>query len=292
MYGRVVQVDGVLMPPDGPDCWPPSDNRWQWVVFSNLDGMTLRGAGTIEGNSEDWWDLPCKPRRVRPELFWLHSSQPDIMSHLHELHAQTLYAGPERLDAARTVRQPHGTWHCLPPCSAASSPSSIMLLNAAGRGLAYWPVCMPVRVQLLRFFMSWNLVVEGLRVENSPEFHFRFDGCSDVRVDGLYISSPANSPNTDGIHVENTERVGIYNSRISNGNDCISIGTGSYDVDIQNINVTDVSYANVRGSYDARSAPIHFACSDTVPCTNITMSDVELLPFSGELVDYPFCWSA
>ena len=167
-----------------------------------------------------------------------------------------------------------------------------MLLNAAGRGLAYWPVYMPVRVQLLRFFMSWNLVVEGLRVENSPEFHFRFDGCSDVHVDGLYISSPANSPNTDGIHVENTERVGIYNSRISNGNDCISIGTGSYDVDIQNINVTDVSYANVRGSYDARSAPIHFACSDTVPCTNITMSDVELLPFSGELVDYPFCWSA
>ncbi|KAG2619533.1 hypothetical protein PVAP13_3NG085900 [Panicum virgatum] len=314
--GLVFQVDGVLMPPDGPDCWPPSDNRRQWVVFSNIDGMTLRGAGTIEGNGEDWWNLPCKPHRQGPN--------------------------------GSTLRG---------PCD---SPTQ-------------------VRVQLLRFFMSRNLVVEGLRVENSPEFHFRFDGCSDVRVDGLYISSPANSPNTDGIHVENTERVGIYNSRISNGDDCISIGTGSYDVDIQNItcgpghgisigslgvhnsqacvanvtvrnavirnsdnglriktwqggmgavsgiafdtvamenvrnciivdqyycldkrcmnqstavHVTDVSYANVRGSYDARSAPIHFACSDTVPCTNITMSEVELLPFSGELVDDPFCWSA
>ena len=65
MSGRVVQVDGVLMPPDGPDCWPPSDNRRQWVVFSNIDGMTLRGAGSIEGNGEDWWNLPCKPHRVR-----------------------------------------------------------------------------------------------------------------------------------------------------------------------------------------------------------------------------------
>nr|CAB3465650.1 unnamed protein product [Digitaria exilis] len=288
--GLVFQVDGVLMPPDGLDCWPASDNRRQWVVFSNLDGMTLRGAGTIEGNGEDWWNLPCKPHR-----------------------------GPN----GSTLRG---------PCD---SPT------------------------LLRFFMSRNLVVEGLRVENSPEFHFRFDGCSDVRVDGLYISSPANSPNTDGIHVENTERVAIYNSRISNGDDCISIGTGSYDVDIQNacvanvtvrnavirnsdnglriktwqggmgsvsgitfdtvvmenvrnciivdqyycldkrcmnqstaVHVTDVSYANVRGSYDVRAAPIHFACSDTVPCTNITMSEVELLPFSGELVDDPFCWSA
>jgi polygalacturonase len=72
-------------------------------------------------------------------------------------------------------------------------------------------------LQLIRFFMSCNLVVQGLRVENSPEFHFRFDGCSDVLVDGLLIRSPANSPNTDGIHVENTERVGIYNSKISNG---------------------------------------------------------------------------
>ncbi|KAF0927618.1 hypothetical protein E2562_035012 [Oryza meyeriana var. granulata] len=308
--GLVFQVDGVLMPPDGPDCWPPSDNRRQWLVFSNLDGLTVRGAGTIEGNGEDWWNLPCKPHR-----------------------------GPN----GSTLRG---------PCD---SPT------------------------LVRFFMSRNLVVEGLRVENSPEFHFRFDGCSDVRVDGLSIRSPANSPNTDGIHVENTERVAIYNSMISNGDDCISIGTGSYDVDIQNVtcgpghgisigslgvhnsqacvanvtvrnavirnsdnglriktwqggmgsvsgisfdtvtmdnvrnciiidqfycldkrcmnqstavHVTDVSYANVRGSYDVRSAPIHFACSDTVPCTNITMSEVELLPFSGELVDDPFCWSA
>lgn len=41
-----------------------------------------------------------------------------------------------------------------------------------------------------------------------------------------------------------------------------------------------------------RSAPIHFACSDSVPCTNITMSEVELLPAQGELVDDPFCWNA
>ncbi|OEL20665.1 Polygalacturonase [Dichanthelium oligosanthes] len=177
--GLVFHVDGVLMPPDGPDCWPPSDNRRQWIVFSNLDGMTLRGAGTIEGNGEDWWNLPCKPHRVRRALAFQDLSR----------------IGPN----GSTLRG---------PCD---SPT------------------------LLRFFMSRNLVVEGLRVENSPEFHFRFDGCSDVRVDGLYISSPANSPNTDGIHVENTERVAIYNSRISNGDDCISIGTGSYDVDIQNV---------------------------------------------------------
>lgn len=56
--------------------------------------------------------------------------------------------------------------------------------------------------------------------------------------------------------------------------------------------VSDISYSNIKGTYDVRNPPIHFACSDSVPCTNITMSEVELLPFEGELVDDPFCWNA
>lgn len=66
--------------------------------------------------------------------------------------------------------------------------------------------------------MSNNLTVQGLKIKDSPQFHFRFDGCQNVRVQSLTIKSPALSPNTDGIHVENTNNVGIYDSLISNGN--------------------------------------------------------------------------
>lgn len=59
------QIDGVLMPPDGPASWPAADGRRQWIVFYRADGMTLSGKGTIEGNGEEWWNLPCKPHRVR-----------------------------------------------------------------------------------------------------------------------------------------------------------------------------------------------------------------------------------
>lgn len=58
------QVDGFLMPPNGPDCWPKGDSTRQWLVFYQLDNMTLTGSGTIDGNGEPWWDLPCKPHRV------------------------------------------------------------------------------------------------------------------------------------------------------------------------------------------------------------------------------------
>lgn len=59
-----LKVDGVLMTPDGPDCWPKGDSNKQWLVFYRLDDMTFNGTGTIEGNGQKWWDLPCKPHKV------------------------------------------------------------------------------------------------------------------------------------------------------------------------------------------------------------------------------------
>ena len=233
-------------------------------------------------------------------------------------------------------------------------------------------------LQALRFFTSNNVTVQGLRVQNSPEFHFRFDSCRGVVVSGLSISSPQQSPNTDGIHIENTQDVLVANTAVSNGDDCVSIGAGTLNVRIENVTcalghgisigslgkqgsracvanvtvrnavirrsdngvriktwqggsgsvssvafenvrmdavrnpiiidqyyclsrtcenattavlVSGVSYAGIRGTYDARSPPIHFGCSDAVPCTNITLADVELLPAAGQAVDDPFCWN-
>lgn len=83
--------------------------------------------------------------------------------------------------------------------------------------------------------MSSNLTVRGLRIKNSPQFHFRFDGCENVHVESITITAPALSPNTDGIHIENTKFVRIHNSLIANGDDCVSIGSGSHHVDIRNL---------------------------------------------------------
>ncbi|XP_017417501.1 polygalacturonase At1g48100 isoform X2 [Vigna angularis] len=306
----VLKVDGTLMPPDGPEYWPKNNSRHQWLVFYRINGMSLEGSGLIDGRGEKWWDLPCKPHKG-----------------------------------------PNGT--TLPgPCDS------------------------PIAI---RFFMSSNLTVHGLRIKNSPQFHFRFDGCKNVHIESIYITAPKLSPNTDGIHIENTNEVKIYNSVISNGDDCVSIGSGCNDVDIKNItcgpghgisigslgnhnsracvsnivvrdslikmtdngvriktwqggsgsvsgvtfnnihmvsvrnpiiidqfycltkdctnktsavSVSNIIYTNIRGTYDIRSPPMRFACSDSVPCTNLTLSEIELLPAEGDIVHDPFCWNA
>ncbi|URD84395.1 hypothetical protein MUK42_02293 [Musa troglodytarum] len=301
-----LQVDGTIMPPDGPDAWPQRTSRRQWLVFYRANGLTLQGGGLFDGKGAKWWDLPANPTR-------------------------------------------EGTTQLCPDPAIA-----------------------------LSFFMSSNLAVRGIRIHNSPQFHFRFDNCRNVTVDAISINSPALSPNTDGIHVENSVDVGIYNSVISSGDDCVSIGAGSTNIHVRNLTcgpshgisigslgkqntracvtnvtvkdsvikhsdngvriktwqggsgsvswvsfenirmdtvrnpiiinqyycltkvcknqtsavyVSDVSYAGIKGSYDTRSPPIHFGCSDAIPCTNITLTDVELLPAQGDAIADPFCWN-
>jgi len=58
------------------------------------------------------------------------------------------------------------------------------------------------------------------------------------------------------------------------------------------VSVSNILYTNIKGTYDIKSPPMHFACSDSVPCTNITLSEIELLPSQGDIVHDPFCWNA
>lgn len=56
-----------------------------------------------------------------------------------------------------------------------------------------------------------------------------------VLIQNVHITSPDESPNTDGIHIGRIKNVRILDSFLGVGDDCISIGDGSIDVYIKNI---------------------------------------------------------
>ncbi|MFS7956856.1 putative endo-polygalacturonase [Helianthus anomalus] len=58
------------------------------------------------------------------------------------------------------------------------------------------------------------------------------------------------------------------------------------------IHISDISYEKIRGTYDARSPAMHLGCNNSVPCTNLTFYDVELMPSQGQIMATPFCWNA
>ncbi|KAK6928350.1 Glycoside hydrolase, family 28 [Dillenia turbinata] len=287
----VFQLDGKIIAPTSPGPW--GKGTLQWIQFKKLSGITITGKGTIDGQGSVWWK------------------------------------------------------------NAAGLPST--------------------RPTALRFYGSFRVTVSGITIQNSPWTHLKFDSCNGVQVYSMSTSSPGSSPNTDGIHLQNSLNVEIYSSNLACGDDCVSIQTGCSGISIHdvscgpghgisigglgqgntkacvsNITVTDVtmlntqtavriktwqggsgsvrgvtfsnikvsavknpividqyycnvgkcknqtsgvavsgiSYDNIKGTYTGQ--PVYFACSDSTPCTDITVSGIVLTPV--QTTRAPFCW--
>ncbi|GLJ51757.1 hypothetical protein SUGI_1099900 [Cryptomeria japonica] len=80
-----------------------------------------------------------------------------------------------------------------------------------------------------------NVMVANLQFWNSQQMHLALIYSSEIQVMGIKIRAPKQSPNTDGIHLQGAKNVQISNCDIGTGDDCISIVSGSSNVDIQKI---------------------------------------------------------
>ncbi|KAK2646854.1 hypothetical protein Ddye_022049 [Dipteronia dyeriana] len=87
----------------------------------------------------------------------------------------------------------------------------------------------------LRITNSTNIRINGLLSLNSQLYHVVIDGCQNVNIEGVKVIASGESPNTDGIHVEESTNVTIVNSVMKTGDDCISIGPGTTNLWIERV---------------------------------------------------------
>ncbi|XP_058105269.1 probable polygalacturonase At3g15720 [Magnolia sinica] len=76
------------------------------------------------------------------------------------------------------------------------------------------------------------LHVSGITLFNNPRNHISINSCNNVYISSVTITAPADSPNTDGIDIEHSQYVNIWQSTIGTGDDCIAIGNGGKNVNI------------------------------------------------------------
>ncbi|EOX98926.1 PREDICTED: exopolygalacturonase isoform X1 [Theobroma cacao] len=111
-----------------------------------------------------------------------------------------------------------------------------------GQGAKAWPYnrcptdfnckLLPTNV---KFVGTNRTVVRSITSVNSKFFHMALVECKNFKGSKIKISAPADSPNTDGIHIERSSSVHFSRSLIGTGDDCISIGQGNSQVTITSI---------------------------------------------------------
>lgn len=123
-----------------------------------------------------------------------------------------------------------------------------------GNGTAWWPEAWrykavaraehargdtsprPIMVSLVH---CQRVRVEGITFTDSPVFNLVPSNCDDVTVEGITISNPGTSPNTDGIDPKGDRRVLIAHCNISTGDDCVALGGNDPESDIL---ITDCTF--------------------------------------------------
>lgn len=80
-----------------------------------------------------------------------------------------------------------------------------------------------------------NSVVQDVTSLNSKQFHINVIGAKNFTFQRVTVTAPEESLNTDGIHVGRSSGVTITDSKIGTGDDCISIGDGTQQMEINKI---------------------------------------------------------
>ncbi|XP_065861493.1 polygalacturonase-like [Euphorbia lathyris] len=90
-------------------------------------------------------------------------------------------------------------------------------------------------IRTLRLDYIQNGTIENIKSVDSKNFHFNILECRNLTIKRVTIQAPADSPNTDGIHMGRCEGINIVNTTIGTGDDCISIGDGSSKIKIVDV---------------------------------------------------------
>lgn len=151
------------------------------------------------------------------------------------------------------------------------------------------------RPEMLCFFRATRLAIQGVRLEDAPKAHIDIGRSSDITIDGVTISAPDESPNTDGIDVWGTSIV-IKNCTVASGDDNIAISGNTSNVcvthckftvghgvsigsstkgGVSNVLVDNCQFDRTTNCLRGKSNPLKGGIVQDLTYSNITMNNVK-----------------
>nr|XP_027122359.1 polygalacturonase-like [Coffea arabica] len=125
------------------------------------------------------------------------------------------------------------------PDSSSSAPTmqipsntSFFIQPVIFRGPCRSPI---INVEALEISDSDDVQITSLNFKDNPKMHLVLNNLRSVSVSTIHIDAPADSKNTDGIHITGSTDVTIDSCKIGTGDDCVSIVNGSANVRVTNI---------------------------------------------------------
>jgi len=122
-----------------------------------------------------------------------------------------------------------------------------------GQGATWWTAGaggapLSTRPELVHISNAQTMLITGLNLINSPKEFFNFGGSktTNITFNGINVSAPGTSPNTDGMDIEGSNFL-IENSTLSEGDDNIAIIAFPNNAATSNVLITNMTFGTGHG---------------------------------------------
>ncbi|CAL9121246.1 Glycosyl hydrolases family 28 [Musa troglodytarum] len=304
----VFQLDGMIIAPTDARYWG-SGLLW-WIEFTKLRGITIQGSGIIEGRGSVWWtnaesdvdpiheELSKNLPQIKPTALRFYGSYNVTVTGITIQNSQQCHLKFDNCEAVQVFNM------------TIASPGSS--LNTDG----------------IHLQNSRDVMIHHTNMSCGDDCVSIQTGCSNINIHRVDCG-PGHGISIGGLGRDNTKacvsNITVRDVNMHNTMTGVRIktwqgGSGSVqNIIFSNIAVSEVqtpividqfycdrsscknhtsavtlsgiAYENIRGTYTVK--PVHFACSDASPCSDISLTKIQLEPLQEHYHMYqPFCWQA
>ncbi|KAF2292763.1 hypothetical protein GH714_027923 [Hevea brasiliensis] len=291
------QIDGTIVAPDEPNNWDPNLPRL-WLDFSKLNGVLFQGNGVIDGSGSKWWASSCKknksnPCRGAPTALTIDSSSSVKVRGLtiqnsQQMHfvisksasvrvSEVLVSAPEDSPNTDGIHITESTNVVLQDCKIGTGDDCISIVNGSSG----------IKMKRIYCGPGHGVSIGSLGKDNSTGI------VTKVVLDTAFLKETTNGLRIKtwqggngyvrGIRFENVRMEDVENPIIIDQFYCDSPKACPNQTSA--VKISEIMYRNVTGTTKSAKA-MKFACSDTVPCSNIVVSNINLEKKDGTVETY------
>ncbi|CAM0952284.1 unnamed protein product [Alopecurus aequalis] len=290
------RLEGKLVAPDR-STWP-NENRRKWIIFNNVDRLTVTGGGTIDGNGESWWKNSCRVDKNlkctdAPMALLLSKCNHLKVENINLLNSQQIHMSVEDckdvLLKRITITAPEDSPENDGIHIARTKDIRVMDCN-----MKTGDDCLSIETGTENLFAS--------RITCGPGHGISVgslgDNNSEARVSNVTVYKAHLSGTMFGVRIkswqggkgyakditfEDITMTNVKNPIIVDQNYCTMadpLKPKPCDKQTSAVEFSNIQFKNIRGTSATKEA-IKLDCSDAIPCHDILLQDVKLI-FKGK----------
>ncbi|GLJ21763.1 hypothetical protein SUGI_0406150 [Cryptomeria japonica] len=282
-----VKIEGEIIAPAHQSAWNNADRK-MWLTFANISALTIQGGGTIDGQGQVWWEKSCRineknPCTRAPTAMYIGNCTDVLIRDIHFLNSQQIHLGifysSDVQVTGLLIRAPEDS-----PNTDGIHLESVENVQIDNCDIETGDDCISitamtsdVRIQKIRCGPGHGISIGSLG-EHGEESNVEKIDVREVVFDGSQNGARIKTWQGGSGYAREITFADLTINNVSNPiviDQYYCDSSKTCKIQKSAVQIESVTYQNITGT-SAQQMAVNFNCSQTVPCKEIMISNVDI----------------